>query len=450
VANSTVTFTTPATGASGTFITNTANIDVANTDVNGKVSIGIKANTKSGAFTATGGVTGIASTANFALTNIADSPTAIVTTSGSNQIAVVNQNFANNLVATVTDQYGNPVANSTVTFTTLGTGANGTFVNNAVTTDANGAATIGIKANTKAGSFTTTGNVGNVATGADFNLTNIADVAGLIVANSGSGQTTTVDQNFASNLVATVTDKFGNPIAGSTVTFSVPGSGASGVFASNSAVTDVNGTVSIGIKANTKSGAFKTTGKVGGVTTGADFKLTNTADVADSIVTAGGSNQLLIVSQRSTQALQTQILDRFGNPVPNTSVTFILPIDGASGSFANGSNRMTAITNANGIAILNFIANSVFGTYTAIAQIELPTGLKTTQFTLTNSLKTPYLELKKSPKPAPTIVLTKPILCVVREGDASVSDDYRGLSSCSDSNKKKASESKKSEHRRDR
>ena len=149
-----------------------------------------------------------------------------------------------------------------------------------------------------------------------------------------------------------------------------------------------------------------------------------------AIVASGGSNQLLIVSQRSTQALQTQILDRFGNPVPNTSVTFILPIGGASGSFANGSNRMTAATNADGIAILNFIANSVSGTYNAIAQIELPTSLKTTQFTLTNSIKTPYLELKKTPKPAPTIVPIKPILCVVRQGGASRFDDYGGLSSC--------------------
>jgi hypothetical protein len=50
---------------SGVFVTNTAT-----TDADGKATIAIKANTKSGAFTAKGGVTGITGTADFALTNL--------------------------------------------------------------------------------------------------------------------------------------------------------------------------------------------------------------------------------------------------------------------------------------------------------------------------------------------------------------------------------------------
>ena len=47
-----------------------------------------------------------------------------------------------------------------------------------------------------------------------------------ITANSGSGQTATVNTAFINPLGATVTDQFGNPVPGVTVTFTPPASGA--------------------------------------------------------------------------------------------------------------------------------------------------------------------------------------------------------------------------------
>jgi filamentous hemagglutinin family protein len=266
----TINFTKSGSLANATLNPTTAVI----TDSTGAAQVVATANTKAGSYIVQANAIGITG-ADFNLTNIADIANAIVTTSGSNQTAIVDQPFASNLRATVTDKFGNPVQGSTVTFSLPGTGLSGVSGTNTAMTDATGTASISFKANTKAGSFTTTGTVGGVATGADFNLTNIADSPNAIVTSSGSGQTAIVDQPFASNLRATVTDKFGNPVQGSTVTFSLPGIGLSGVSGTNTAMTDATGTASISFKANTKAGSFTTTGTVDGVTTGADFNLTN-------------------------------------------------------------------------------------------------------------------------------------------------------------------------------
>src|SRR5205814_9836933 len=58
-----------------------------------------------------------------------------------------------------------------------------------------------------------------------------------ISATAGGGQSTKVGATFGANLQATVTES-GNPVAGATVTFTAPASGASGSFSdSGNAVT---------------------------------------------------------------------------------------------------------------------------------------------------------------------------------------------------------------------
>ncbi len=75
---------------------------------------------------------GATPTINFSMTNLAGAAhTVTATPSGAGQSATVASAFANPLVATVTDQYGNPVSGVTVTFTPPGTGASGTFTTSA-------------------------------------------------------------------------------------------------------------------------------------------------------------------------------------------------------------------------------------------------------------------------------------------------------------------------------
>jgi hypothetical protein len=99
---------------------------------------------------------------------------AISATSGGGQSATVASAFANPLVATVTDQNGNPVPGVTVTFAAPGSGAGVTFPNGATaTTDASGRASVAVSANTIAGGpFTVTTSIGGVLTPASFSLTN--------------------------------------------------------------------------------------------------------------------------------------------------------------------------------------------------------------------------------------------------------------------------------------
>ncbi len=107
-----------------------------------------------------------------------------------------------------------------------------------------------------------------------------------IAATSGSGQSTTVSTAFAAPLVATVTTG-GSPTSGATVTFTAPSSGASGTFA-NGTTTDTETTDASGVAtstaftANGTAGAYTVTAAVTGVSTPANFSLTNTAAVTSS------------------------------------------------------------------------------------------------------------------------------------------------------------------------
>ncbi|MFY9672893.1 MAG: hypothetical protein WAK13_00495, partial [Terriglobales bacterium] len=106
-----VTFTPPTTGASGTFA---GGVNTATTNAQGLATSAIfTANTKAGAYSVTASTPGATASASFTLTNNAGPAAAISATSGSGQSATVGTAFTNPLVATVSDQYGNPVSGVT-------------------------------------------------------------------------------------------------------------------------------------------------------------------------------------------------------------------------------------------------------------------------------------------------------------------------------------------------
>jgi hypothetical protein len=103
----------------------------------------------------------------------------------------------------------------------------------------------------------------------------------LITATSGTPQTATVNTAFAAPLVAKVTTG-GSPTSGVTVTFTAPATGASGTFAGgvSTATTDANGLATSAVfSANGTTGAYTVAATVSGVSTPANFNLTNTAAV---------------------------------------------------------------------------------------------------------------------------------------------------------------------------
>ncbi len=318
----------------------------------------------------------------------AGSPSSIAATAGTPQSATINTAFGLQLQATVKDSFNSPVGGVTVTFTAPSSGASGTFAGgvNTATSNTQGVATAAVfTANSVAGGYSVTASVAGVASPASFSLTNLAGAASSITATAGTPQSATVNAAFATQLQATVKDSFNNPVGGATVTFTAPGSGASGTFAGgvNTATTNAQGiaTAAVFTADSTAGGPYTVTATVTGVGTPANFSLTNLAGAASTITATAGTPQNATINTAFTTQLQATVKDSFSNPVSGVTVTFAAPGSGASGTFAGGVK--TAITNAQGVATAAvFTANSVAGGYSVTASV---TGVATAaNFSLTN------------------------------------------------------------------
>ena len=156
----------------------------------------------------------------------------VTATAGTPQSAVVNTAFGTALQATVLDAGSNPVAGVTVTFTAPAGGATSRFGGSATataTTNGSGVATApSLTANGTPGSYIVTASAPGIATPASFNLANTTGAAATVGATAGTPQSTAINAAFGTALQATVTDAGSNPVAGVTVTFTAPASGASG------------------------------------------------------------------------------------------------------------------------------------------------------------------------------------------------------------------------------
>ncbi len=134
---------------------------------------------------------------------------------------------------------------------------------------------------TKAGnpSITASDAVNNLS--GSMNLTVQPAAASNLTASAGSSQTATVGASFSTSLQVSVTDTYGNPVSGVSVTFTAPSSGASGSFAgtgnSATAITNAQGVATAPVlTANTKAGSFSVTASATGVSGTVSFSLSNT------------------------------------------------------------------------------------------------------------------------------------------------------------------------------
>ena len=369
----TVSFSAPGSGASATLSSATAV-----TDASGIAQVTATANATGGSYTVTASVTGVATPASFSLTNVG-LPAAISVSSGSGQSATVATGFGASLVALVVDAASQPVAGATVTFAAPGSGASASLGGTTATTDASGLATITATAGTTAGTYTVTASVSGVASTADFSLTNTAGVAAHLSAQSGGGQSATVATAYAAPVVAVVTDTYGNAVAGTTVTFSAPASGATASLGTTTTTTNASGLAQSAPTANTIAGAYNVTAASSGLGT-ATFALTNTAGTATQLAITGGNSQSTTVHTAFAQALAVTVRDVYNNAVPGATVSFSAPGSGATAAIS-----ATATTNASGVASTAATASDVAGSYHVLASI---TGV-TRSFALTNTAGAP-------------------------------------------------------------
>ena len=373
----TVTFTKPASGASGTFSVNTAV-----TDVNGIATATLTANTITGAYNVT--ATAGALTVTFAMTNTAGNPATIAVSSGSGQSTLAGSTYGLPLKAVVTDSFNNLISGVTVTFTAPGQSVPSVVFagGNTAVTDASGVATSGIMtANTKANGnpFTVSASVTGVSTPANFLLTNLTGPPAALTSISGSNQQAEAGKAFNNPLQTLVTDAFGNALRGYTVTFTGPGSGASATVNPNTAVTDNGGVATSGVvTANATTGTYNVTASISGVAATGAFALTNTSCVTNcpGVITAPGVT--------IGKDLQAPILITFTPPIPIGSGGVPLTITSTDpakalvgGGTAAGKTTITA-TMAEGSNTVSTFVQALVGTGTVDITLSAPGYLTTT------------------------------------------------------------------------
>ena len=387
-----VTFVAPSSGASGVFTGGVTTIS-GTTNASGQVTESFTANTTAGSYVVQATVAGAIGPASFSLTNATGAAASITATLGSSQSVTVNTAFSA-LVATVDDQFGNPVAGASVTFTAPSSGAAGLFSNSSNTiigtTNASGQVSETYTANTHSGAYSVTASVNGTSPTTSFLLTNAAGAAVSIAAASGTPQSATVNTAEGSALTVTVLDQYNNPVPGASVTFTAPSSGASGLFSNSttiiSGMTNASGQLAESFTANTHAGSYGVTAATSGPSTPTTFSLTNTASTATSITAASGSSQSVTVNT-GFSALVATVDDVYGNPVPNVSVTFTAPSSGATGLFSNSSTTISGTTNASGQVSEAFTANTHAGSYSITASTN---GVSpNASFSLTNAVGAP-------------------------------------------------------------
>ncbi|HEY3824389.1 MAG TPA: dockerin type I domain-containing protein, partial [Bryobacteraceae bacterium] len=341
---------------------------------------------------------GTAATGSDSNASVTQTASSIAATTGASQSTNISTQFATQLQATVKDAGSNPVPGVTVTFTAPASNASGTFTGtgtNTTTAVTNGsgiATAAAFTANGTAGSYTVSASAPGVSPNASFSLSNSTGNPASIAATAGATQSTTVSTQFGMQLQATVKDSGSNLVSGVTVTFTAPGSAASGTFADShtnvtTAITNPSGiATAAAFTANGTASTYSVTASTPGVTPNATFALTNNAGGAASIAATAGASQSATISTQFGVQLQTIVKDSGANLVPGVTVTFTAPDSGASGTFADSHTSVTtAVTNALGVATAAaFTANGTAGAYSITA--STPGVTPNATFSLTNNL----------------------------------------------------------------
>jgi protocatechuate 3,4-dioxygenase beta subunit len=147
----------------------------------------------------------------------------IAITNGNNQSGPAGTTLPQALTVLVTDQNGNPVSGVNVGFSDGGAG--GTFSNpNPVVTGTNGTATQSYTLPSSAGTVTITATAAGVANPAIFTENSVPAPANIAITH-GNNQSAPAGTLLPQGLTVLVTDRFGNPVPGVSVSFTDAGAG---------------------------------------------------------------------------------------------------------------------------------------------------------------------------------------------------------------------------------
>ena len=302
---------------------------------------------------------------------------------GNGQTAPVGMSYTSPLRASVTDAFGNPIANASVTFSAPGSGASVTFAGSAtVATDLSGLATSPMAtANQTSGTFQVSAATAGATQPATFNLTNAAGTANILVF---AQQPTDTPAGQAINPAVTVQlqDSFGNKVSMAGVNVTIQASPVSGRFRTLGGTamqpTNATGLATFATLSLSQVGRYTLSAQASGTTSATSNQFTITAGAAATIQATGGTQQSASVNTAFHDPLQVLVTDAGNNPVSGATVTFTAPGSGASAALTGPS----AITDATGHASVNAVANNLAGNYTVTAGTTGASG--TAAFSLTN------------------------------------------------------------------
>jgi len=304
---------------------------------------------------------------------------------GNEQVAKVGTAFGAPLQALVVSSCnGAPYTSGgvDVEFIAPVSGASGSFTGStlSVTEEAgsNGVATAPqFTANEVSGTFDVEAMIVSTSYSTDFQLTSTTvGAVSSVTVSSGNNQSAHIGEEFASPLAVSITDAYGDPVAGTTVVFTVVttnGAGATfvGGGAGASEQTNESGVATSPLlSAGDTAGAFTVTATVSGVASEATFSLTDVSGAPYAIAAGVGSTQETQLGSDFPVPLAVTVTDNDGNAVVGATVTFSAPESGPTGLFAGSGTRATVVTNSDGIATApDFSATGQTGGYVVTASV---------------------------------------------------------------------------------
>jgi adhesin/invasin len=373
-----VTFTSPVSGASVTF----AGSSVVTSAADGLATSPLAtANSQPGLFNVVASTAGATAPATFTLQNLPS------TASRMQFIQQPTDTVAGNpltpaVAVQIVDRFGNPVAQPGVSINLLlsaATAAVRNITGATAQTSSSGLAVFPNLTISQAGTYQLLA----LATGFESAISASFRVAGgspgSVSTAAGTPQSTIIRTLFPDPLVALVTDSAGNPLSGTTVTFSAPTSGPSGTFSggATTAITDSTGrATSAAFTANQTAGTFTVTAAVAGVSSTATFALANLAPAAQTLAfITQPSNS--VAGAAIGPPVRVQIQDSNGLPVNISGVAILITLSQGTGSL---SGTQVQMTDANGVAVFSDLSIDLAGAKRLRALGSAQTSVDSNQF----------------------------------------------------------------------
>jgi adhesin/invasin len=334
-----------------------------------------------GTSTVTASATGLTD-AVFSASGIAGLATRVLELDGNGQSGTAGQPLPIPYRVRVTDLFGNPVRDITVNWS-IDARAGGGMSPAAVPTNSSGIAASTHTLGNTVGPQSAIAWVNGLADTVTFTSNAAAGAATQIVKQGGDAQIANVNTTVPIAPTVKVTDQFGAPVAGHSVTWGVSSGGGSLGGASPTVVTDAAGIATapawtLGTAAGSNGLNATATGLSG---TPVAFTATGRAGAPTQIAVSAGNGQSAVVANAVAIKPAVLLKDQFNNPVSGVSVTFAIISGG--GTITGGA----ATTNTVGIATLgSWTLGTVAGGNSLRATV---TGLQPLTFTATGVADVP-------------------------------------------------------------